>query len=340
MHKKRAPRTIISFVMVVFILTSFTLPVSAKVSKVDGYNDGSLYDNFYLGQSGDPSNLEMWPGEEIRIPLTADLFTFKDGKIPISNEALTYGQLSRVRVRTRVRAGSETLDYVQFDQEAFDGRPFIRPGGTTPTSTTTYISVIFAREFASTKDVPFDFTIYLSVDNRPYDDDLSITLAGELKVETTEVYKDTTYVDLSEGMVAHAMESVSNVCADLGTGVEAYVNMTSGSKYYGTAKFLDVYSGDIDKLNLIKIDMDLPDVYPRIAGVYKLNSIGLNRPSTKVKLEVERSKGVYYIYGEDLTYLGTNKDDLPFSKYYFITYERMPEFDSLPQNINPQSSNQ
>lgn len=334
---KTATRIIAYFITVLLALT-ICFPISAAASRIDGYESGSLYDYFHLGQSQDPGNLIVYPGDEIRIPLTADLFTFSDGKVSAFMEAVNYGQLSRVRVRTQTREGSGVLDYVQFDTDTFPGRPFVQPGRTTFTGKTAYISVMFAKEFISVEDKRFSFSIYLSIDGKKYEE-LVIDLEGTLQVVTIEVNKRNTHINLSDGFVAEATESVDNVCADLGAGVSVYVNMFKGQRYCGQAKILegiDAYMNDLDLAKLELDDIELPDLYPAIDMIYKLQSVGLRRSSSKVKIDVERkyypSDRTYHVYDEDLRYLGVVEDALPYSSYYFVTSEKIPHFEALPVN--------
>lgn len=331
MKKIHAAPKIAAVFLALFLTVLAVMPVHAgsRRSIIDGYAGGSLYDNFSLGQSGDPHDLVVMSGDEIRIPLTADLFTFSDGKVPINNEAVSSGQLARVHVRTRMRVGSQALDFVQFDSDFFDNKPFIRPGGTAPTGMTSYISVVFAKEFVSVEDVDFDFLVYLVVDGIPYDDKLGIHITGTLCVETETVYKGIDYVDMSNGHVIEATETVNDIRADLGNGLTAQTNMVKDKKYFGVCKILDGRSGYIDELDLLKMDIELPELYPGIAGVYKLQTIGLDRPATII--HIDDKMGNYHVYGEDFAYLGMSTDDLPYSNHYFLTTKRIPEFDAFAQ---------
>ena len=336
---KMSIKRICSFLMMISMIFTFYLPVSAA-TRVDGFEAGSLYDHFHLGQSQDPDDLTVTPGDEIRIPLTADMFTYSDGKVPIYMEAITFSQLSRVRVRTRVRSGSSVLDYVQFDQDYFDGKPFIQSGGTTFSGKTAYISVKFAKEFVSVEDKDFAFSIYLSINGKPYYDELSIDLAGTMKVTTEQVDKSTERIDLSEGLVAEAEENIQGICLDLGSGLQVYTNMFEGQKYCGVAKVLegvDAYLADRELTMLEIEEVDLPNLYTDIVMVYKVQSVGLNRPSTSVKIDKEADEifyadRTYHVYDEDLRYIGVIGDSFPYSDYYFVTGERIAQFDALPVN--------
>lgn len=329
MRNKRVRTRCLIMLCVGVIALSAALPVNAITYVANGYAGGSLYDHFDLGQSMDPHDLEMYPEEEIRIPLTADMFTYRDGHVPINMEAMTFNQLERVKVRTLSRAGSQALDYVQFDQDSFGGQPFIRPGGTTYTGTTTYISVIFAREFISTKDVDFDFTIYLSIDGKPYENELSIDLSGKLLVETQQLYRSDDYVNLGDGLVAEAQEFIPNIEVDLGNGVTMTTSMTQGKRYCGTAKVLEGHSGKVSEYDLVRMGIELPELYPEIAGIYQIRTIGLSRNSSKVRIN---DNGIgYHVYGSDFAYLGTTADILPYSDHYFVTTKRVPQFDAFEQ---------
>lgn len=334
---KTATKRIITFLISILTALTVCLPVCAAASRIDGYEGGSLYDNFSLGQSQDPGHLLVRPGDEIRIPLTADMFTFSDGKVPVHMEAVTNSQLSRVKVRARHRSGSEVLDYVQFDKDSFAGKPFIQPGKLTRTGTTAYISVQFAKEFISVAAKDFSFLICLSINGEWYEE-LSIRLEGTMQVDVVNVDKGTDAVNFSDGLVGNATGWVKNICVDLGAGVSVRTNMAKNRRYCGQAKILDgidAYLSDRD-LEALKVEgINLPELYPEIVMIFKLQTIGLKNSFSKVEIEKDGkffADRTYHVYGDDLRYLGTIGDTFPYSDYYFITYERFPQLDALPIN--------
>lgn len=323
--RKSVLTKIVAPLLAVCVLAGVYLPTSASTSQVDGYsgNGMTLDELFGYGQSGNPQNLEVYPGEEVRIPLTADMFTFKDGKVPIKKETISLNQMAKVKVRTKIRAGSKALDYVQLDRDTFAGKPFI--SGTKPSGATAYISVMFAKEFVSIEDQDFEFDVYLMVNKRTYDE-LSITLAGTMLTEIIEVYgEEYDYVDLSSGIVMEMMETQRNTEIDVGHGIRLYATMYKGQKYYGNVKLLEAKDTVIDELNVFKLGDELPELYQDVACVYRMDTVGFGRTVKYVKFNEEQEM---HVYGEELSYLGTTAEELPYSNYYFMSYNRLAQLET------------
>ena len=332
MKKRKASARMFSLLLALIIMVGIPVPASAAGSKVNGYDKGSLEDHFHLGQSMDPNCLEVRPGDEIRIPLTADMFTFSDGKVAINNEATTFNELSKVRVRAEIRRGRAVLDYIQLDTDIFAGKPFITANGTTPSGKTAYISVMFAEDFVSVEDKDFDMTIYLRINGTSYREDLSIDLSGTMVTDVFELTAGTDYVNISDNMVVKAAEDIRGIELDLDNGVSVFANLKEGSKYCGTSKIVEGYSGEITESQLEMVGIDIqPDLYGDIVCVYKLSTVNLDGVRTKVRLDIgdNAPQAEYHVYGEDFTYLGTTSGELKYSGLYFLARQRLPQVELL-----------
>lgn len=321
--KRTGLRRIIAVAVAVMCMLS-TVPTvfAASNQRADGISDlYQLEDMFSLGQSDDYSNLQVYAGDEIRIPLTADMFTWSDGRTPLPKEAVSTQQLinSKVRVGTKIQAGNITLDYVQLDTDVFPGKPFYYPGSTTKTGRTAYISVMLAEEFVSVEDKDFSVDIWLRIDNKS-DKTMTITLDGTMLVRTQEVYNDEESMDTSDGIVVEAMESVRDFKMEIGQGITITKNLTNGKKYYATAQVKHPYDAGFED--------DFPDIYPALEFVYKLNTVNMRSGNSKVNLNISVDEP-YFVYGEDMSYLGRSNEELPFSEYYFMSLMELPTLEGL-----------
>jgi len=319
-------KQILGFLLAAAMFATVPLVANAANSRIDGFGDMGLEEAAGLGQSLDFNDISIMQGEEIRIPLTAGMFSWSD-TLPLDNEAVTVHQLrsGRVKVRARKIYGGKTLDYVQLDTDTFESKDFYRPGTTVSTARTAYISVMMTREFIGVKDTDFQFDIYLSVDGERSERHC-LTLTGTFLVEDVEVYKDTDYVNMAEGVVAKAAEYVPRVDLDTGNGLTINTRLEKDKRYYATSKIVDSHAE-------MKKELDyLPDLYPEIECIYKLETVNVFRsnPSrTTIVLPGNKENTVFHVYSEDLRYLGTTADKLAYSPMYILTTVRMPVLEEI-----------
>lgn len=313
-------------------VTSLSLiSFAGKSGNIDGFSgERSLEEMFELGQSNSPfysgdsaSNsytIEAVPGEEIRIPLTADMFSWSNGKNPLPMEALSVKDLtaSKVEVRTVRQNGGLALDYVQLDTDVFAGKPFHPSGALYPmTGKTACISIMFAEEYKSVKDLDFEFDIYLIVDGKERSEDMKISLSGTMKNPEIELWSGVDYVSTADGSVAISADYHPGVKVDAGNGVTIDRLMLKNGKYYATSEVKHASDPGFDK--------DYPEVYPAVKMVYKLSTVNMRYGKSNVTIDTGDGV-VYYVYNEKMEYIGMSNETLYYSDYYFMSTEEIPTF--------------
>lgn len=327
--KKKSTKVIVSLICALsLVVAGMSIPAFAKSYKISGFSgDDVLEDTWYLGNSQDFDDLEVYPGDELFIPLTANMFDWDDDRTLLPQQAVVLSELRRdIEVRTYVQSGWEALDYVQLDTDMVPGRPFYHPNNNSKTGRTAGINVVFVDELTSVDDVEFKLDIYIKA-GKELDDDYRITLYGVMKHNEIEVNDDTDYADISDGSVAHASEySVFGGLTDfnIGSGVTISKLTWKNWKYYGQVSYKDSSS---------LVSEDFPHIYSDIHGVYQLKTVnldqGVNRVTIKPELNPDKpSYTSFYVYGNDMTYLGTTNDELAYSDMYILTYEQLDTFDS------------
>lgn len=238
------------------------------------------------------SSLEVRPEDELLLPLRAGFFTWS-GKAPYPNSAVTKSQLSsgKIKVLASGRSGSRVFTSDTPDLYASGGQMYVR--------------IEFAKDIASTKDQDFAMTVNLTVDGARHSNS-ALELAGTLVRDIYEVDEGDSYFDLSDGAVVEATRYVKDVELYLGSDVTALANLSSGRKYSGTAT-TDLTAGDERLL----------EKYPDIDHVITLKTSGLTGSNCKIQLDLGSE---YYVYNEDLDYIGRSGEKLPYSaKYYLAT---------------------
>ena len=331
MNMKRASVRILSVIMLAALCVMMPTSTFAAGSTIIGFSGGTtLADVFEIGQSGDYRNMEVYAGDEIRIPLTGDMFDYNDGYIPAYWESMDTQTLVRsgVRVRTEWRRGSVTLDYIQLDRDVFAGRPFTYPGTTAQTGTTTYISIMFAEEFVSVKDEDFSFDVIVYLNSKIPDvegDCMRLTVSGTMKIKTQTVDKNTYEVFTQNGVVVEPTEYVKDIILNAGNGVEITRKLSADTLYYVTAKLKYPFETDLFDADF---KADNPEIYPNLEYAIQINSVNVEGPC-KVTIEPEDPDVVYYVYGDDMSYLGTTKEVLPFSNVYFLSHAKILTFEGV-----------
>ena len=328
---KRSSFKIVAVVLTILIgisgisLTGFA---SGRSHKLSGFSGKDTLDEMWaLGTSKELDSITVYPGDEIVIPLTANMFKWDDGRTPLKKQAVRISDIRRdVSVRTEVQAGWEALDYVQLDTDMVPGRPFYLPYGTGKTGRTTVIDIMFAENLPTVDDIEFRLDIYLTA-NGEKDEDYRITLHGKMVHEKIDVSATTKYVDISDGSVAVADDAAifkDLTEFDLGNGVKVSKLLWKNKKYYGTAAYKPSTSLAVE---------EFPTIYPVIHGVYQLSteniSAGVNRVKITPELDPQKPDiKDFHVYNNDMEYLGTTKDTLPFSDMYILTYRELDSFET------------
>lgn len=312
--------------LLLLIVFGLQLVAGAKSSRpIVGFSGtGSLDAMYDIGQPGTPYDIHVTPGEEIRIPLTADMFEWESGRGTIPREAVTMTELRRgkVTVRSKVRSASEVLDYVQLSTDVFSGQPFLVQGENRPTGKTAYISVEFSKKLLSVDEVPFVIDIELRANGDTHEN-YRITLEGVMHNEEIAVTNNTDFVKINDNMVAVADHNISNVKFDLGNGVTTTKNVVKDQKYYG-------FSAVVDNMDIIR--EAYPDVHEVVSAVYKVETINMRYTNSHVNIKPKLNPKYpdvtdFFVYNEDLEYLGKTNEDLPYSDLYVLTVEELPTMD-------------
>jgi len=167
------------------------------------------------------------------------------------------------------------------------------------------IEVKFKKEYIGTKEIDFDFDVYLTIDGRRQSD-YAMNFSGTFGNQVIELYSDYGSVDISDGCVAEAQEYISKLEVDIGNGVTITTRISKDKRVYGTAT-LTPDSGDDEVMR----------EYKDISDVLTLRTVGLNGAGSTVRLGAEY-RGCY-VYGKDLEYLGKGGDELPYADKYYLS---------------------
>lgn len=275
-----------------------------KVAGIDtsarlGYNANGIWgraakNGSELPRSGEAlDDLTVTGDDEITLEFNSDFFLWEEGK-PTPAVWMTNSLMRNGRVSAKLLSGQNSNLVDSVDIKYDSGRAYVR--------------VKFVERFVSTRDRDFHFSVALAVDGKVVRDTEAV-IAGTMTNDTIPVYRDTDYVDLSYGEVAEAMESISRIEVDLGSGVSVFTRMTKGKLYYGTA------TTDPDNR-----DYDIMDRYRDIETVYNLSTVGLNSTGNTVKIDLS---GRYHVYDRNLAYLGTTSERLPYSTKYYVSTRKL-----------------
>lgn len=243
------------------------------------------------GKSGtipidDLSELEIEPGDVIKIPLSGSLFLDSSGKpftqANVSLSALNSGTVGVRTVFTRGQGsytaslgGNKNGSYIKIE---FDDGIYL-----TPQKFSSYICL--------TKGGARKMTT-------------RVNIIGELQTQAKELFMGDDYADISDGSFVTAKASIRNVELYLGDYCTITRNLVRGQSYAGTATADDINGQDVQVL----------DKYPAIQYVYKLKTVGLKTSGNIVTFDLDSK---YYVYNANGAYIGTSNQALPYwTKYY------------------------
>lgn len=139
-----------------------------------------------------------------------------------------------------------------------------------------------------------------------------IAIKGRLESVPQELYAGDDYVDLSDGSAAHVNTTLRNVEVYLGEGCSITRTLSKGQTYAGIATVDDINSNDL--LVLSK--------YPNVEYIYKLETVGLKLPGNIVRFDLDRK---YYVYNSNGTYIGTSDQALPYWTRYYMSSTKYPQ---------------
>jgi len=263
-------------------------------------------------------NIEVRPGAEIRFWLAADMFANYATKYAGTDLAVTSADVkeTKISLRTSIKAGSKYIEDINLQYKSADVHSIGTSG-----QKTAVIVIKFIDPFVSTKAGAFSAIGYLLVDGKRYDE-YGFDINGELKNFEIDVFSDDEYVNLEGGYVAIAEEHVGNIEADLGYGVSIFTKFFKDKKYYGIA---DKVADDAADIIFAK--------YPDVDAVYRLQTVGLNSTGDIVKIDAEGN--TYYVYNNNMEYLGTTDDMLPFSNRYYLANTKLDIVSDVVEEETP-----
>jgi hypothetical protein len=172
------------------------------------------------------------------------------------------------------------------------------------------IEVSFKDEYSGVKETDFEFDIYLTLNGRRQDDH-GITFTGTYGNPVIEVYEGSDSVDISDGSVALAAESIRELDVEIGNGVTVTTRLSKDKRVYGIATH--------DEPD--RADDEMMKEYKDIEYVVTLDTIGLDSTANTVKFGYEYQG--FFVYDEDLNYLGKAGDDLPYSDKYYLAAKKL-----------------
>lgn len=166
------------------------------------------------------------------------------------------------------------------------------------------IDVEYVDRLVSTGSVDYEAEILLAFDgDKDYDN--SVIIYGTLENRVIDVYDEDDYVDISDGTVADPQEFNESVALYVGEGVTVHTKLFKDKKYYCVA---DRVADEEDYAVMVE--------YPEVDNVLKLYRVGVNNVNDYVTLSTDYAG--YYVYDEDMNYLGRGSETLDFSETYYL----------------------
>jgi hypothetical protein len=177
------------------------------------------------------------------------------------------------------------------------------------------IEVSFTDEFSGVKETDFEFDVYLTLDGRRQTD-YGMTFTGTFGNPVIEVYEGSDYVDISDGSVALAVDSIKELDVDIGNGVIITTRLSKDKRVYGSA----THTQD-------RADDEIMKEYKDIDYAVSLNTVGLNSTANTVTFGHEYTG--FYVYDKDLEYLGKAGDKLAYSDKYYLSSKKLEIVEDL-----------
>lgn len=207
----------------------------------------------------------------------------------------------KIDVRIRTKAGSAAIKNAKIDYKEY---------GTVKNAA--FVKLTFVDEFVSTKELDYEVELYLTA-NKSRIEKSTQSLTGSLVNFGTDVYEGDEDVYIYDTPVVEAHDYIKAIKVDLGEGVSINTKMFDGKKYYGKVS-QEVKTEDEAILAL----------YPDIATVYYLKTIGLSSTGQVVEFDLDSN---FYVYGQDedgnLVYIGRSNDKLAYQNKYFLSAKEL-----------------
>lgn len=235
-------------------------------------------------------DLEVKPGDVIRLEFDTDFFTWEGAK-PSPATGVTSSQLSTGRITMKAVSKQGPIDDVRIVRE----------------NNKSYIEITIDDSVNTAKEVKFSVEVGFSHSGK-YHTDSRARVKGVVKEDAYEIYDDDDYVDMTDNPVIEAVDSIRNGSFYIGDGMTILASLTKGRTYY--AKSDGEYTNR---------DEQIFDKYSEIVDVYHIDYSGFSA-SSKVEFDTDER---LYVYDYDGNYLGTTNDRLPLEKTYYLATKRI-----------------
>lgn len=275
-------KKVLSLVLAVVMVLGMTTAAFAADAT---YSKGDLY----LGLSGKNPDLdEIRPDDEVR------LYILRKS----DDKGVTKAEIKDSKITAKVKAssGSAVLDKTEIKYE----------------NGLAYVNVVFKEVYATTKDIDYEYTVYLQY-NKTRDSDSDYDLIGTFANEIQEIDEDDEYVYVGDVPVVKALDYNKKIEVDLGSGVSIFARMFEDKKYYGYVS-----------QEIKDEDAEVTSQYPDIDTVYYLSTIGLSGSGDVVKFDLDDNM---YVYTKDengsLVYLGRSNTLVPYYTRYYLAVKEL-----------------
>lgn len=245
--------------------------------------------------------LTVEPGSQLRIYLVGpgedqSLFFDQDGlPIPAADVSVSRLRAAQISVSKPEGRDAKVIHSVDF---AYTAKTSSIPAACP------YIEIKFASDTASIKDIPFAYTLTLSMAGE-VQEQTTLEIAGVVAPQQREVTAADTEVDIQDGALLIAREDVRGISVTIGEGISITANLKAGERYYGVATI------DTEETSAPKAGTP-----GEILKIYSLQTVNLDRSANKVRFE---SDLLLYVYGADGSYLGTTDTPVAYSEQYYLT---------------------
>lgn len=250
------------------------------------------------------SDLTIEPSSELRIYLCgeggAPLF-FDQSDALMRTADITLSRLRAAQLTVAIAEGHSTA-LVQSLEFAY--------GNASVCGSAPYISLRFAQEVLD--ETSFSFVVELRMLGQPLAN-TAIPISGVLKPNYRSIRPGEVVVDVRDGAVALSQQDIPQVEFLIGNGVSIKAPIRQGDKFFGAAQLETL------PLPSTVSEENATDPLSPVKA-YHLRTALLDRSQYRVCIQDDTT---FYVYDEDMRYLGTTLEDLPYSDTYYLS-ERMP----------------
>lgn len=306
---KRIYAVLLALLMVLFLTVPAIAATPRKIKTLHPDFAGCLYLAELDGSSvAGLDALTVAPGSQLRIYLIGQgedqslFFDQDDMPIPAADVSVSRLRAAQVSLSRPKGKDARAIQSVEFGYTA--------KTSSLPTACP-YIEITFAADTASVKDIPFAYTLTLSMAGE-VQEQTALEITGIIMPQQREVTAADTEVDIQDGALLVAREDVRGISVIIGEGISITANLKAGERYYGVAT------------------IDTEEVFAAAAGtpgevlkIYSLQTVNLDRAPNKVRFESEL---LLYVYGADGAYLGTTDTPVAYSEQYYLTNRKAEVF--------------